>query len=106
MEWFIYRLNQALFGHGCRRKGYKCGTVTFLENRITNIHAHLALQVPPNSDLSKVISTIKELIKRGYWFDKVYDIQECYDSSGLIEYISKEGQESWIPSCTSKAFPY
>jgi len=105
LQWFICRLNKAIFGHGVKRKGFKCGVVTFLENRTSNIHAHLALQLPSNSEIGLIKLTIQDLIRKGNWFDKEYDIQSCYFKEGLMEYIAKEGQDSMIVSCTHKALP-
>jgi hypothetical protein len=102
--WFINRLNKECFRHGARRKGYKLGVITFLEKADTNIHAHLALVSPEGMSWEEFAEKIVKLISKSYFFGRQCRVSHCKDI-GWLEYISKEGSEALIPSCTSKAFP-
>jgi hypothetical protein len=105
VNWMLNRLNRESFGHGCKRKGYRCGSVVVLEKKESNVHAHLALKAPLNLNSANFKSRIIRLIKKGNWFGSQFDIQECTNPIGLYRYMAKEGQEALLLSCTHKANP-
>jgi hypothetical protein len=96
----LKRLNTLCYKNWVKRKGLSIGAITAIEGRVTfeRIHAHIAIEPPPDMTFIHFSRLVDRAFKRSKWIEQRPHVKECW-SQDWINYTLKLGQESLVPSC-------
>jgi hypothetical protein len=99
LRHFRNRLNQSVFGKGCKRKRLSVRCFAVYEGTATvQGHYHLCLDRPENVTREQFETQIKSQWRATTWGNKITHITHCFDVDGWLNYITKRRSKSDIAS--------
>jgi hypothetical protein len=102
---FLYRLSRACFKRRHRRRGLTVGSYASIETGCSgnHLHAHITLACPPNFGYETFEGLILSSVKRCRTLGPEMDLRPIHSTTGLAQYLSKEGQEALLPKAIQDA---